>query len=190
LINEIIQSAYSLMVDQGQVLIGIDGRCASGKSTLGRILAEELDAALVHMDDYFLRPEQRTEERYLEAGGNTDRERIRSEVINPWLKHQSVMIRPFDCSTMQIKTGSEVPWNPIMIIEGTYSMHPYLKDVFDLKVFLAIDAEKQMQRIMNRETPESVLRFKNRWIPLEEAYFSACKPEFDADFVIADMETE
>ncbi len=189
-ISDIIQSAFSLVMDQGQVLIGIDGRCASGKSTLGEILAEELEARVVHMDDYFLRGEQRTAERYAEPGGNVDRERIRSEVIDPWRNHESVLIRPFDCSIMQISKGEEIPWPSIMIMEGTYSLHPFLKDAYDLKVFMTIDPEKQLQRIEVRETPESVACFKEKWIPLEEAYFNACDPEADADIVITDMEME
>ena len=35
------------------------------------------------MDDFFLRPEQRTEERLKEVGGNVDRERFLEEVARP-----------------------------------------------------------------------------------------------------------
>ena len=47
-----------------QLVIAIDGKCASGKSTLGLYLKNSLDANLFHMDDFFLRPEQRTPERF------------------------------------------------------------------------------------------------------------------------------
>jgi len=63
--------------------IAIDGRCASGKSTLGAFLQKETGGNLIHMDDFFLRPEQRTKERYATPGENVDHERFYEEVLVP-----------------------------------------------------------------------------------------------------------
>ena len=57
-------------------LLAIDGRCAAGKTTLAAQLARLSGCTVVPMDHFFLRPEQRTEERFLEPGGNVDRERF------------------------------------------------------------------------------------------------------------------
>ena len=48
----------------GTVLVAIEGRCASGKSTLAAQLSEHYNCPLIHMDEFFLRPEQRTPSRY------------------------------------------------------------------------------------------------------------------------------
>ena len=72
-----------LMDEKGCVVVGIDGSCTSGKSTLAGWLAEQYDCNVFHMDDYFLRPEQRTAERFAEPGGNVDRERFAEEVLLP-----------------------------------------------------------------------------------------------------------
>ena len=46
--------------ESGQrLLIAVDGRCASGKTTLAASLERETGCNVVHMDDFFLRPEQR-----------------------------------------------------------------------------------------------------------------------------------
>ena len=66
-----------------RLLIAVDGRCASGKTTLAATLEEETGCNVVHMDDFFLRPEQRTPQRLAEPGGNVDYERFRQEVILP-----------------------------------------------------------------------------------------------------------
>ena len=58
------------------LLIAVEGRCASGKTTLASALQKELGCCVFHMDDFFLRPEQRTRERLLTAGGNIDYERF------------------------------------------------------------------------------------------------------------------
>ena len=45
-------------------LIAIDGRCASGKTTLAAFLQERIqECAVVHMDHFFLQDAQRTKER-------------------------------------------------------------------------------------------------------------------------------
>jgi len=54
--------------DKQYILIAIDGKCASGKTTLGLYLKNNLDANLFHMDDFFLQKHQRTEERLAEVG--------------------------------------------------------------------------------------------------------------------------
>ena len=65
------------------LVIALDGRCGSGKSTLSRRLSDTYPCSVIHMDDFFLRPEQRTEERLSETGGNIDYERFEEEVIRP-----------------------------------------------------------------------------------------------------------
>ena len=54
------------------------------------------------MDDFFLRPEQRTPERYAEPGGNVDRERFLAEVLIPLRAGETVQYRRFDCSTFTV----------------------------------------------------------------------------------------
>ena len=43
-----------LQSDKDRILIGIDGRTGSGKSSLAKKLAEEFFCNLFHMDDFFL----------------------------------------------------------------------------------------------------------------------------------------
>lgn len=47
-------------------LVAIDGPCASGKTTLANALGGALGLTVFHMDDFFLRPSQRTPERLAE----------------------------------------------------------------------------------------------------------------------------
>ena len=52
------------------LIVAIDGRCGSGKTTLGEYLEQVFDCNLFRMDDFFLRMEQRTPQRLKETGGN------------------------------------------------------------------------------------------------------------------------
>ena len=79
------------------ILVAIDGRCGSGKTTLGEYLKEQFDCNLFHMDDFFLRMEQRTPDRMKETGGNVDYERFYETVLVPVQKKESVCYQPFSC---------------------------------------------------------------------------------------------
>ena len=72
-----------LLTQKDMVVVAIDGKCTSGKTTLASKLAQIYDCNVFHMDDFFLRPEQRTPERFAEIGGNVDYERFREEVLLP-----------------------------------------------------------------------------------------------------------
>ena len=168
----------------GPALLAIDGRCASGKSTLAKKLAEEWNAALFHMDDFYLQPHQRTPERLAEPGGNVDRERFFAEVLQPLTEGKAISYRRFDCGTMSFESPQLITPGAIAIVEGSYSCHPLLRDHYDYRIFLGIDPETQQARILRRNGPEAQQRFISRWIPLEESYFSACAVRDHCELVI------
>ena len=155
------------------VRLAIEGGSASGKTTLGKILAERYGCTVFHMDDFFLRPEQRTAARFAEPGGNVDRERFLEEVLLPLRRGEEIFYRRFDCATMQLQKPIEIVPGKLVVTEGAYSMHPELAPYYDLSVFLEISPELQRERILHRNTPEKAKRFFDEWIPMEQAYFAA-----------------
>ena len=169
--NRLIRAAAQ---NQTPAILAIDGRCASGKSTLATQLAADWDANLFHMDDFYLQPHQRTAERLAEPGGNVDRERFLSEVLQPLRAGQPVAYRRFDCHTFTFDPVRIIEPKQLAIVEGSYSCHPDLRDLYEVRLFLDIDQETQMERIMRRNGPEAAERFHTRWIPLEETYFRNC----------------
>ena len=160
------------MLLTGNVHLAIDGGSASGKTTLSKLLSEKYDCTVFHMDDFFLRPEQRTPERFAEIGGNVDYERFREEVLLPLNSGKAFSYRPFDCSTFTLAPPVAVTPKKLNIIEGTYSHHPYFGNPFDLKILLTVDDETQRQRILERPTFLHK-RFFEEWIPMENRYFEA-----------------
>ncbi|MBQ8411006.1 MAG: hypothetical protein IJX15_04645 [Ruminiclostridium sp.] len=69
-----------LLSEKERVIVAIDGNCGSGKTTIARAVSEHFSCPVIRTDDFFLRPEQRTEERLSEVGGNIDYERFKEEV--------------------------------------------------------------------------------------------------------------
>lgn len=160
-----------LLVQKAMVIVAIDGKCTSGKTTLAANLAKIYDCNVFHMDDFFLRPEQRTQERFAEVGGNVDYERFKVEVLTPLKAGQAFSYRPFDCSTFTLAEPIYVTPKRLNIIEGTYSHHPYFGDPYDLKILLTVDEETQRQRILQRPVFLHK-RFFEEWIPMENRYFA------------------
>jgi len=164
-------------------VIAIDGRAASGKSTLAELLSQLLQAPVVHMDDFFLPPEKRTQARLSEPGGNVDYERFADEVL-PGLNAGAFCYGVFDCSVMRVTEQAAVPAAPWRIVEGSYSHHPHFGDYAALRVCLTVDPTEQLRRIRLRNGDEMAEMFKNRWIPMEEHYFDAFRIRDKADIVL------
>lgn len=167
-----------------QIIVAVDGRCASGKSTLGRYLQTVFEANLFHMDDFFLQSHQRTKERLAEVGGNVDYERFLEEVITPLLAGREIHYRIFDCKKMQLADERFVPVKRLNIIEGSYCRNPYFGDIYDLKVFLHIKEAEQLENIRKRNGAEKLEMFQTRWIPKEEAYFEKFGIKETSDIVV------
>lgn len=153
------------------VIVAIDGTCGSGKSTLGKALSDKYSCNLFHMDDFFLRPEQRTRERYEEPGGNVDYERFREEVLSHLADKSGFSYRPFRCRIMDFGEPVRVEARRLNIIEGVYSCHPYFGDIYQARFFLEAPPEVQRERLLARNGTERYQRFVREWIPMENRYF-------------------
>lgn len=172
-----------LLAQQDRVIVALDGFCTSGKTTLAVRLSEVYDCCVIHVDDFFLRPEQRTTERFSEPGGNVDYERFLQEVVIPLKEGTPFSYRPFDCSTQTLSQAVTAAPKKLTVIEGTYSHHPYFGSYADLKVFLTVSPEDQHQRILQR--PAFLhQRFFDQWIPMENRYFQHFSIPEKADIVI------
>ncbi len=158
-----------------RILIAVDGRCCAGKTTLAGYISSKIECNVFHMDDFFLRPSQRTEERLAEPGGNSDRERFESEILAPLLRNENIEYRIFDCHTMTLQTPVIIHPKRINIVEGVYSCHPALFDKYDYHIFLDISKELQKKRIIQRNGEKQWEVFRDKWIRMEERYFR----EFD-----------
>ena len=154
------------------LVIAIDGRSCAGKSTLAAILSLIYPARVVHMDDFFLPQALRTKERYGEPGGNVHYERFKEEVL-PYLRSgEAFSYRKFNCRLMDYAGEVLIKKAPLIIVEGAYSLHPALGEYYDWAAFLDIEPEAQLKRLIKRNTPEMVQNFQEKWLPLEEKYFT------------------
>ena len=140
-VTEII-TAYEKLKPAGVGVIAIDGRAASGKTTLAAALAAETGGAVVHMDDFFLPAELRTPQRLAAPGGNVHAERFVKEVLLFLRQGRPFCYRRFDCHVMDYGAPAEIPAAPVIIVEGAYSLHPQFGRYADLTVFCDITPQE------------------------------------------------
>ncbi|WP_052124170.1 uridine kinase family protein [Ureibacillus manganicus] len=174
-IHEIVEGS------KAPIIMALEGRCGSGKSTLSTFLRGKFDCNVIHMDDFFLPPNLRTNERLNEPGGNIHYERFIEEVIHPLKENSAFSYNAFQCSDGS-SSRKELQPARLTIIEGVYSLHPKLQSIYDYKVFLTMSPKEQIRRLSKRN--EKMLdKFINIWIPLEEKYYSTFQVEKYCDFI-------
>ncbi len=181
---EKIISEIDKLLCKDSVIVTIEGGSASGKTTLSSMLQEVYDCNVFHMDDFFLQAYQRTPERLAQVGGNVDRERFYSEVLQSLKSGETVSYRRFDCQTQTLGEPIIAPHKKLTVVEGAYSMHPAFSRYYDLAVFLDIDPAYQRKRILIRNSPNLATRFFNEWIPMENKYFSETKIKEKSDLIL------
>lgn len=180
----VLQLMQAVPLSAAPRVLAIDGRAASGKSTLADELQRLGGAAVIHMDDFFLPSELRTAQRRDQPGGNVHYERFQEEVLPRLGSFDSFSYRKFDCQIMDFAAPRQVGAADWRIVEGCYSCHPELGAYMDLRVFCDIDPINQLERVRLRNGEKAAEMFRARWIPLEEAYFAAYDIQANADLVL------
>lgn len=181
---ELYKSIDMLLKNKESVIVAIEGGSASGKTTLAKKLEQKYKCTVLHMDDFFLRPEQRTKERLTEPGGNVDRERFFDEVVIPLVNRKKINYHRFDCGTFSLLPSVEIEPGRLTIVEGAYSTHPYFERYYDFSVFLCIESKLQQERILIRNGQDKAQRFFEEWIPMEQKYFESMKVAEKCDLVL------
>lgn len=169
--------------EKGTVNVAIDGNSGAGKSTAAELLSTLFDCNVFHTDDFFLPLEKRTPERMSEVGGNMERERFREEICEKVRKGEPFSYRPFHGSVMSLADPVEVQPKPVNIFEGSYSLHPELREYYDVKVFLSLSPKEQEARILERSGGFMLRRFLEEWIPKENEYFDRMGIREAADLI-------
>lgn len=133
--------------------------------------------------NFYLPPPQRVTGWERIPCANMHLERLRAEAVAPRTGRRAVCYKAYSC-----REGAYLPPRvlgpaPLVIVEGSYSHHPSLAPYYDIKVFVTCSAEEQVRRLRAREG-KRYLNFVQRWIPLEEEYFTDYAIERNAEMTV------
>ncbi len=171
------------------ILVALDGRSASGKTTLAAAVAPLVDAVVLDGDDFY-------------SGGSAERwdamsaaEKV-SHCID-WRRQRAVL--------ETLASGEAASWHPydweaddgtlkqtpvicepasVIILDGAYSARPELCDLFDLRVLLDAPADLRRERLIEREGEGYREEWNARWDEAEQWYFGRVMPPESFDLVI------
>ena len=165
---DVLAEIYRRSEEKERFVIAIDGRCAAGKTTSADILSGVLDAAVVRCDDFFIP----VEERCCPHEINLDTARFLSEIVRPLKEGGSLGgYVAYDCHADRF-FEKKLPQARFIIVEGSYATAPIFGRYYDYSVFVDVSEEEQKKRLLLREGADNYELFLNKWIPLEEEYFS------------------
>jgi len=174
------------------VLVALDGRSGTGKSTIAQAVAARVDASIVVSDDFY-------------AGGNDDVwygrsasekvaqgidwRRMRKEVLEPLLANKPASWHPLD-----FQPGSGwIGWKeefvmlepaPVILLDGIYSARPELADLVDVAVLIETDDLVRRKRLVVREGQDFMQRWHQLWDAAEDYYFTHIRPRSSFDLLL------
>jgi uridine kinase len=164
-------------------IVGIDGRGASGKSTLARTLAAAHGGVVVELDDFY-RPSSDRHVPPLEHGGNYDLPRVRVQVLDPLLAGVGTRYQRYDWDRDALAEWHDVPAGGLVVVEGTYALSYGLRDAYDWRIWVEAPYDLRLERGLERDGEGARERWTGEWMPAEDAYVAAQDPVAAADVVV------
>jgi uridine kinase len=195
--REIVAEIKRLLAGQpGPVVVALDGGSGAGKSTLASCIKNEIETALIPLDDFFSAeiPDSRwdvfTVEERLEHV--FDLRRLRVHAVEPLLAGKPARWHAFDFQRGLLPDGTyamaveptERKPAKVILIEGAYSAQPALADLIDLTVLIDVPVGERHARLAAREDRDFLAKWHQRWDPVERYYFDEVRPRSTFDLVL------
>ena len=152
---------------QKHVYIAVEGKCASGKTTLIDKINKSTNITIVHTDDFFLSKK----EKEIPIGDFINYSKI-IDLLKALENNEFVTYEKFNCSKQLYEKATIHSTSKIIILEGVYSFNLHLREYMNNLIFVTINKEDQLKRLQKRENSESYQKFIDLWIPNEEKYYS------------------
>jgi uridine kinase len=154
------------------ILLAIDGRGASGKSSLAEAVAKNLrHVTVVHTDD-------------LALNRGWDWQRLQEQVLEPIINNQQGRYQRYDWDTGGMAEWHDVPVGGLLILEGVYSMRRELGDIWDLTIWVECAKPARLNRALERDGKEMMPTWINVWEVQEDRYVKEQSPDKRADVII------
>jgi uridine kinase len=171
-----IAAVVSLVAGQPDrtVFVGIDGRGASGKSTLAdQAAAAVAGSAVVHVDDF-----------WGPSIAEWDWDRFRAQVLVPLLAGRPARYQVWEWERDTGGRWIDVPPGGLVLVEGVSCTRAEAGVPWSLQIWVDAPREVRLARALQRDGPERMRRWLEDWMPSEEAYVARERPQDRVDLIV------
>lgn len=190
-IEKVISKIKDLMAHCNKpILVVLDGRSGTGKSTIAKIIAAHLGGIEIMADDFWIGGsddewDKRSPQE--KASMAIDWRRLRIEALEPLLAGKPASWHPFDWKAGKGLAAHSINCisTPLIVLDGAYSARPELSDIIDLSILVEVpDDPNRRSRLVKREGKKYMDNWHRRWDTAEDYYFSKVRPKDSFDMVI------
>ncbi len=157
---------------EGHLVVAVDGRGASGKTTFSTRLAASLNAPLVHTDDV--------------AWHHSFFDwwpLLTERVLEPFRAGHAINWTP-EAWTSRGRTGRiVVPAAPVLVVEGVSASRRELMNLIDVAIWMDVDPNLAEQRGLERDGPEN-RAFWFEWQAEEVPFLNQDQPWERANLIV------
>lgn len=175
------------------VVLAVDGRSGTGKSTLATAVRLRTGATVLPGDDFLSVALASTAAGDLDrlcdaevAGSVFDWERLRTEALEPLAAGRVARYRAFDWSSLgpaaRLGPSRQLQPAPLVVLEGVYAARPELSDLVSASVLMTVDEAARSARLARRGDDPV---WAALWQRGERHYFRHVLTPADADLVVA-----
>ena len=181
-----ISSAIQAIEATTTRLVFIDGLGGAGKSVLAEALAAELGAPLIEGDDFY----RDSAERQASApepesvGASFDWRRLERQVLAPLLLGEEARYQRYDWDADRLGDWVSAPGHGTVVVEGVYMLRTELRRYASVSIWVETPREVRLDRGILRDGEAARSRWIDEWMPAEDAYVSAMRPDAAATLVV------
>jgi uridine kinase len=155
-------------------IVAIDGHGGSGKSQLAEALSRRLGGTeVVHTDD-FARP----------GVSGWEWTRMKAQVLEPLEADRPGRYQRYDWDDDRLAEWHDVAVGGTVIVEGVSSMREELGRYWDLAIWVECPYDTRLERGVARDGEEMRSQWTDVWMPEEDEYFRAQRPDRKADLIV------
>lgn len=171
------------------LIVALDGRSGTGKSTLAIALANRLNATVITQDDFYTGgtlADWNTLTAQEKADRVIDWRRVRHEVLEPLIANRQAVWHPFNWEAFEGLAPHTITADaaPIIILDGAYAARPELSDLINLSILLQLPDDIRRERLKLREGEDYLSAWNAVWEEAEDHYFTHVRPPSSFNIVL------
>jgi len=175
---QLIAALLDLCSEKSRPILAIDGPAGAGKTTLAHeiflALSPKMSVNVIHMDDLY--------DGWDNALG-ADLTAMLQYFVTQHLNSATVNFQRYNWATSSFGESEVIEPADLLILEGVGSSDKSLQDDLAALIWIDIDPEIGVARVIGRDGPQVADEMK-KWLGTQQEYFSQHSTREKADFIL------